>query len=197
MSDHIERECPTCRSYICSGCAPAPAESNPMTPDKTPTDAQLQSAYDSVPAHGNQQDVHIAGLRAVLAKWGSPAPVGVEPVTADSVLAVDEREQERIAFKDAHRHLELDEVPDAWGRPMFKHSHVEASWLGWIARAAHAPADSVLEEAARHYFGAGWKACANFCDRDDVRFDGIVGHRGCPQFEEAFRAARKQGGSHD
>ena len=49
-----------------------------MTPDKTPTDAQLQSAYDSVPAHGNQQDVHIAGLRAVLAKWGSP--VAGEPV---------------------------------------------------------------------------------------------------------------------
>lgn len=53
---------------------------------------------------------------------------------ADSVPAV-EREQERIAFKDAHRHLELYEVPDAWGRPMFKHTHVEASWLGWIARA--------------------------------------------------------------
>lgn len=58
---------------------------------------------------------------------------------AGSVPAV-EREQERIAFKDAHRHLELDEVPDAWGRPMFKHSHVEASWLGWIARASHGQA---------------------------------------------------------
>ena len=62
-------------------------------------------------------------------------------------------------------------------------------------RAARAPAPSVLEDAARLYFDAGWKACANFCDRDDVRFDGIVGHRGCPQFEEAFRAARKQGGA--
>ncbi|MBV7457359.1 hypothetical protein KW843_22960 [Acidovorax sp. sif1233] len=51
-----------------------------------------------------------------------------------------EREAERAMFKDAHRHLELDEVPDAWGRPMFKHSHVEASWLGWIARAARAAA---------------------------------------------------------
>ena len=58
---------------------------------------------------------------------------------ADSVPAV-EREQERIAFKDAHRHLELYEVPDAWGRPMFKHSHVEATWLGWIARASHGQA---------------------------------------------------------
>lgn len=63
---------------------------------------------------------------------------------AESVPAV-EREQERIAFKDAHRHLDLDEVPDAWGRPMFKHSHVEASWLGWIARASHgeAPASKI------------------------------------------------------
>lgn len=44
--------------------------------------------------------------------------------------------KERDAFKAAHRHLELDEVPDAWGRPMFKHSHIEASWLGWQARAS-------------------------------------------------------------
>ena len=58
---------------------------------------------------------------------------------AESMPAVL-REQERIAFKDAHRHLELYEVPDAWGRPMFKHSHVEASWLGWIARASHGQA---------------------------------------------------------
>lgn len=66
---------------------------------------------------------------------------------AGSVPAV-EREQERIAFKDAHRHLELYEVPDAWGRPMFKHSHVEASWLGWIARASHgqAPAGARYEK---------------------------------------------------
>ena len=67
-------------------------------------------------------------------------------------------------------------------------------WLGkYFAQAARP--DSVMEDAARHFFDAGWKACANFCDRDDVRFDGIVGHRGCPQFEEAFRAARKQGGA--
>lgn len=56
-------------------------------------------------------------------------------------------EEEREAFKAAHRHLGLDEVPDAWGQPTFKHSHVEASWLGWIARAARAPADSVTTPA--------------------------------------------------
>lgn len=65
--------------------------------------------------------------------------------------------------------------------------------VGDMAQAA----DNLLDDAARHYFDAGWKACAKFCDRDDVRFDGIVGHRGCPQFEEAFRAARKQEAKHD
>ena len=64
---------------------------------------------------------------------------------AESMPAVL-REQERIAFKDAHRHLELYEVPDAWGRPMFKHSHVEASWLGWIARASRGQASSQAGE---------------------------------------------------
>lgn len=67
---------------------------------------------------------------------------------AGSVPAV-EREQERIAFKDAHRHLELYEVPDAWGRPMFKHSHVEASWLGWIARASHGQAPAQPKPATQ------------------------------------------------
>ena len=64
---------------------------------------------------------------------------------AESMPAVL-REQERIAFKDAHRHLELYEVPDAWGRPVFKHSHVEASWFGWIARASHEQASSQAGE---------------------------------------------------
>lgn len=63
------------------------------------------------------------------------------------------RDTERTAFKAAHQHLELDEVPDAWGRPMFKHSHVEASWLGWIARAARAapqPATADAVDAQRY-----------------------------------------------
>lgn len=88
---------------------------------------------------------------------------------AGSVPAV-EREQERIAFKDAHRHLELYEVPDAWGRPMFKHSHVEASWLGWIARASRgqAPAteDSVLEDAARYR----WLLAQQDSDDEELMF---------------------------
>ena len=43
-------------------------------------------------------------------------------------------------------------------------------------------------DAARNLFDAGWKACAKFCDRDDVIYDGIVGTTGCPEFEKAFEA---------
>lgn len=88
---------------------------------------------------------------------------------ADSVPAV-ERKQERIAFKDAHRHLDLDEVPDAWGRPMFKHSHVEASWLGWIARASRGKAPAVesvpvlpdFDTVDQHIYGA----CRRYITQD-------------------------------
>ncbi len=95
-------------------------------------ESQLAQRFDAAPAQP----------AAEASRFGSPELQAmiiarcVEKNQADSVPAV-EREQERIAFKDAHRHLELDEVPDAWGRPMFKHSHIEASWLGWIARASH------------------------------------------------------------
>jgi hypothetical protein len=123
-----------------------------MTDKPTPTDAELEALLlDKLPASKHYIrpviEKMVAAMQAAIDKWGQPAQA------ADSVPAV-EREQERIAFKDAHRHLELYEVPDAWGRPMFKHSHVEASWLGWIARASHgqAPAtvqaDSVQEDAA-------------------------------------------------
>lgn len=47
-------------------------------------------------------------------------------------------------------------------------------------------------DTARRLFDAGWKACAKFCDRDDVMYDGIVGNIGCPEFETAFDAASLQ-----
>lgn len=43
---------------------------------------------------------------------------------------------ERSLFKEQFRHLDLEEMPDAWGRPVFKHSHVDAIWHGWRQRAA-------------------------------------------------------------
>jgi hypothetical protein len=50
-------------------------------------------------------------------------------------------ETERENFIKAMKHLDCVEMPDAWGRPMFQHSHVQAMWDGWKARAAfdHAP----------------------------------------------------------
>ena len=78
---------------------------------------------------------------------------------------------ERKAFKAAHRHLELDEVPDAWGRPMFKYSHVEASWLGWIARAARAPADS---EVAHLRAALVYTACALHATPQYMLAEGIT-----------------------
>jgi len=133
-----------------------------MTDKPTPTDAVALARYKVVPAHesmfhrfavvagdGKQQlylgrEVECENMARKFAGAfldGAFYQANITPSTqaAGSVPAV-EREQERIAFKDAHRHLELDEVPDAWGRPMFKHSHIEASWLGWIARASHGQA---------------------------------------------------------
>jgi hypothetical protein len=42
---------------------------------------------------------------------------------------------ERSAFIAAHQHLDLTEIKDAWGAPMFQHSHVDAMWSGWKAHA--------------------------------------------------------------
>lgn len=56
-----------------------------------------------------------------------------------------------------------------------------------------APQPAPSGDAARALFDAGWKACARFCDREDAIFDGIVGSTGCPEFEAAFNAARKEG----
>ena len=47
-------------------------------------------------------------------------------------------------------------------------------------------------QPARELFDAGWKACARFCDREDVIFDGIIGSTGCPAFEQAFKSVLKQ-----
>ena len=57
-----------------------------------------------------------------------------------------------------------------------------------IGRAAAKAAD-VGGPDARKMFNAGWCAAARFCGREDVVYDGLVGHGGCPAFEYAYRAA--------
>ena len=62
---------------------------------------------------------------------------------------------EREAFIKAMKHLDCVEMPDAWGRPMFQHSHVQAMWDGWKAHAAaqharcSAGIDSLREEIGK------------------------------------------------
>lgn len=58
-------------------------------------------------------------------------------------------EAERDAFRKHYWHLELNETKDAWGRPVFLHSHVEAAWNGWKARAARATPPSLPIEYER------------------------------------------------
>ena len=109
--------------------------------------AQALEDWEAAVGAGGVQALSAAPATPTAEQQASPkaAPAQQAGEAAESVPAV-EREQERIAFKDAHRHLELYEVPDAWGRPMFKHSHVEASWLGWIARASRGQASSQAGE---------------------------------------------------
>ena len=130
-----------------------------LTADEWPGSVTLVSYARECVAELRTQHARITELESQLAQRFDAADMAtaaaqgfrdgvvasVSAQAADSVPAV-EREQERIAFKDAHRHLELYEGPDAWGRPMFKHSHVEASWLGWIARASHGQASSQAGE---------------------------------------------------
>ena len=117
-----------------------------MTDKPTPTDAATPECL-TCSDHGAVGNILTAEPCPDCTRWNVQPARATQQAgeAAESVPAV-EREQERIAFKDAHRHLELYEVPDAWGRPMFKHSHVEASWFGWIARASHEQASSQAGE---------------------------------------------------
>ena len=165
-----------------------------MTDKPTPTDAVALARYKVVPAHesmfhrfavvagdGKQQlylgrEVECENMARKFAGAfldGAFYQANIAPSTqaAGSVPAV-EREQERIAFKDAHRHLDLDEVPDAWGRPMFKHSHVEASWLGWIARASHGQAPAT-QQAGERVYAFRRKGLADFCTCDEARYEEL------------------------
>lgn len=43
----------------------------------------------------------------------------------------DSKEHREAFCKEYHPRLDLTEVSDAWGRPIFKHPHVESMWQGW------------------------------------------------------------------
>jgi len=69
----------------------------------------------------------------------------------DALCGQTSPETERSAFIAAYPHLSMDEAPDAWGRPMFKHSHVQALWDGWFARACLDDRKSDLAQCSRQW----------------------------------------------
>lgn len=98
-------------------------------------------------------------------------------------------EQEREAFKLHFAAMDLTEKPDAWGRPSFKHPHVESLWAGWQARAALQSQDRGDAERYRAWRKAVAAQNRNFmrvaCNElpdwdegpvDESRVDEAIGH---------------------
>ena len=109
---------------------------------------------------------------AVLAKWSTPAPVGVGEVA----------EHYRNAIASAC---------EGWTMPDGLRKHLEtALWSPPTPQPTQPQAGAMPLDEARRMFDAGWKAAALFCDREDVVADGTIGFGACPQFEAAFSAAQ-------
>ena len=146
------------------------------TPTPTPTDAELKAMWQ---LHAADIGGIFCYARAVLAKWGTPAPVGVGEVA----------EHYRNAIASAC---------EGWTMPDGLRKHLEtALWSPPTPQPTQPQAGAVPLDEARRMFDAGWKAAALFCDREDVVADGIIGFGACPQFEAAFSAANGiKGGQH-
>ena len=145
--------------------------------DKTPTDAQrylnVASQCAATATSELTKNVLVDGgsgtLRellndaadAIRAGWGQPAQAA-----------------EPVAWMSPWRKDQVTTDYDAYGKQ------------GIPLYAAPQPVALVPLDEARRLFDAGWKACANFCNRDDVVADGIIGFGACPQFEAAFSAAQ-------
>lgn len=151
-----------------------------MTDKPTPTDAELKAMWQLHAAD-------IGGIfhyaRAVLAKWGTPAPVGVEPIGylyCGGSYGDELADWEIVA--DQHQCDKLNEHHGSLGK--------EAKLpIYTTPQPTHAQAGAMPLDEVRRLFDAGWKAAALFCDREDVVADGIIGFGACPQFEAAFSAA--------
>ena len=140
-----------------------------------PTDAELKAMWQLHAAD-------IGGIfhyaRAVLAKWGQPAQAAEPVAWLRNTTDPQPHAVTNLKYRSA-----LDAQAGVEYIPVF---------------AAPQPVARVpAVDEARRLFDAGWKACANFCNRDDVVADGIIGFGACPQFEAAFSAANGiKGGQH-
>ncbi|MBU9632044.1 hypothetical protein KTE60_22425 [Burkholderia multivorans] len=90
---------------------------------------ELWAAAQLAPGEGIEDGVR--RIEAIVSR--SPAMAAAAPA------------DERAAFKAAHPYLDMSEKLDAWKRPVFAHSHVEAMFAGWHA---HAVASSHAEIVA-------------------------------------------------
>jgi hypothetical protein len=90
-------------------------------------------------------------------------------------------DNERAAFIKSYRHLDLTEVSDPWGRPMFMHTHVQAMWDGWFARSivlveaatpAH-PADEMIGQIEERF--PNWRSYRDLVDCIDVTLHRLRG----------------------
>jgi hypothetical protein len=138
------------------------------------TQAATQGAYNytcGTCGHGRSEN-GLCPNALCASRSGTQAAAPTTPEAREAL------EAERQAFKRRHKHLDVSEVPDAWGRPSFKHPHVESIWLGWITRAtlalaapaegqqAVAPGDS-RSDSAREALRGLWPLI-------DKQFRGLV-----------------------
>jgi len=85
---------------------------------------------------------HIAGLysgKAIKGDFTQVYITGNEIWMAQQILAsqqVEDAQGERETFEAVYSSLDLSMWDDAWGMPAYRHSHVDALWEGWQARAA-------------------------------------------------------------
>jgi hypothetical protein len=89
-----------------------------------------------------------------------------------------DREQEREKFKAANPHLDLAETLDGWDKPMFKHSHVDAMFYGWMQHAALAQPVAAVGDA-RSVFDTWWEDKYQNHSHFDAFMEGVKwAHRG-------------------
>ncbi|MDN8066295.1 hypothetical protein [Burkholderia vietnamiensis] len=121
---------------------------SPRQPAAAPIDAPALSENElsailSASLNSYMTTAERACLRNLMRRVKAANPI-VQPALAPQPSPADER----AAFKVAHPHLDLSEKPDAWNRPAFVHSHVDAMFAGWQARAASAN-ETADERAAK------------------------------------------------
>lgn len=91
---------------------------------------------------------------------------------------------DREAFIAAHKHLDLTEDKDGWGRPKFAHDMVQALWDGWHKgrSALRLAASQPDREAVKEFI-----ASASFASRSSLDSDTIF----CEIYTPGYQPAKK------